>query len=97
MSRLAEHLRKLQTWERGMELAGQKNAAASNGLDLYIADQRSPWRSETNANGHYLLKGRTMARLSQDDLDEIAARLDAGPRKILDFDTPAPKLEQPLR
>jgi hypothetical protein len=40
----------------------------------------------------YLPKGQSMAHLTQDDLDVIAAKLNTRPRKTLDFDTPADRL-----
>ena len=38
-----------------------------------------------------------MAHLTQEDLDDIAARLNSRPQKTLDFDTPAHRLQQLLR
>jgi transposase, IS30 family len=45
----------------------------------------------------YLPKGQSMAHLTQDDLDVIAAKLNTRPRKTLDFDTPADRLAALLR
>jgi IS30 family transposase len=45
----------------------------------------------------YLPKGQSMAHLTQDDLDAIAAKLNSRPRKTLDFDTPADRLAALLR
>ena len=38
-----------------------------------------------------------MKDLTQADLDAVAARLNSRPRKTLDFDTPADKLQALLR
>jgi len=102
MTRLPEHLRKSLTWDRGMELADHKSVTANTGLAVYFADPRSPWQRGTNENTNRLLrqyfpKGTSMASLTQQDLDEVAARLNSRPRKTLDYDTPAARLEALLR
>ncbi|WP_405585476.1 IS30 family transposase [Streptomyces sp. NBC_01190] len=95
-------LRKSLTWDRGMELAGHKDVAAATGLNVYFADPRSPWQRGTNENTNRLLrqympKGTSMEHLTQGDLDGIALKLNTRPRKTLDFDTPANRLEPLLR
>jgi IS30 family transposase len=40
----------------------------------------------------YLPKGKSMAGLSQDDLDHMAAGLNSRPRKRLGYDTPGDRL-----
>jgi IS30 family transposase len=45
----------------------------------------------------YVPKGVSMKDLTQADLDAVAARLNSRPRKTLDFDTPADRLQALLR
>ena len=102
MARLPEQLRKSLTWDRGMELADHKTVTANTGLAVYFADPRSPWQRGTNENTNRLLrqyfpKGTSMAHFTQDDLDAVAARLNSRPRKTLEYDTPAAKLQALLR
>ena len=102
MTRLPEQLRKSLTWDRGMELADHRTVTITTGLDVYFADPRSPWQRGTNENTNrllrqYLPKGQSMAHLTQDDLDLIAAKLNTRPRKTLGFDTPADRLAALLR
>ena len=102
MTRLPEQVRKSLTWDRGMELADHKTVTVNTGLEVYFADPRSPWQRGTNENTNrllrqYLPKGQTMAHLTQDDLNAIAAKLNSRPRKTLDFDTPADRLAALLR
>jgi transposase, IS30 family len=102
MTRLPEHLRKPLTWDRGMELADHKSVTADTGVAVYFADPRSPWQRGTNENTNrllrqYLPKGGSMAHLTQDDLDAIAARLNSRPRKTLGFDPGRPARGAPAR
>lgn len=95
-------MRKTLTWDRGMELADHKNVTIDTGLAFYFADPRSPWQRATNENTNgllrqYLPKGSSMAGLSHDDLDAIAAKLNSRPRRSLGYDTPADRLAALLR
>ena len=102
MASLPEHVRRSLTWDRGMELADHVTVSANTGLDVYFADPHSPWQRGTNENTNRLLrqyfpKGVSMKDLTQAELNQIAAKLNARPRKTLDFDTPAARFEALLR
>ncbi len=102
MARLPEHVRRSLTWDRGMELADHHTVTANTGLDVYFADPHSPWQRGTNENTNRLLRqyfprGVSMKDFTQTELNQVAAKLNARPRKTLDFDTPAARFNSLLR
>lgn len=44
------------TWDRGMELAYQKQLSLATNLKIYFCDPRSPWQRGTNENTNRLLR-----------------------------------------
>jgi hypothetical protein len=98
MTELLRHLRRSFTWDRGMELANYHGVTASREVAANCADPHNQWRYDTNEKIDRLLrqplsKGVSMAELTQSDLDLVAVEVNARPRKTLDFDRPAARLE----
>ena len=70
-------------------------------MAVYFCDPSSPWQrgSNENTNGllrQYFRKGKGMAMYTQDQLDEIANKLNTRPRKTLGFKTPAEVFDEAL-
>ncbi|AXU20816.1 hypothetical protein C7W88_17390 (plasmid) [Novosphingobium sp. THN1] len=81
------------TYDRGTEIARHADLTRNTGIKVWFCDPYSPWQrpSNENANGlirQYLPKGTDLSGFSQDQLNEIAERLNNRPRKVLDFETP---------
>ena len=100
--KLPEQLYKTLTWDRGKEMAAHKEFTIATDIDVYFCDPQSPWQrgSNENTNGllrQYFPKGSCLSGYSQQDLDEVAERLNSRPRKTLGFLSPAHRLEQVLQ
>lgn len=87
-------LRLTFTYDQGREMSRHRELSERTGVRVYFADPHSPWQrgSNENANGlirEYLPKGTDLSVYSQEQLDDIARRLNTRPRKILNFKMPA--------
>lgn len=94
MLRLPHHVLKSLTWDRGSEMAAHKKFSLATDMTVYFCDPRSPWQrgSNENTNGllrQYLSRSEQISRYTQDQLDEIAMKLNRRPRKTLGFRTPS--------
>ena len=99
--RLPEQLRRSLTWDQGSEMALHTKITAQTGLPIYFCDPHSPWQRGTNENTNGLLrqyfpKGTDLSFYGPGLLDQVAAELNARPRKRLNFETPAEALARLL-
>jgi IS30 family transposase len=96
---LPAQLRRSLTWDQGSEMSEHKRFSVETGVDVYFCDPQSPWQRGSNENTNGLLrqhfpKGESLGGVTQERLDEVAAKLNRRPRKTLGFHTPAEKLAE---
>jgi IS30 family transposase len=91
---LPAELRRSLTWDRGLEMRKHKDFTLASQMQVYFCDPQSPWQRGTNENTNgllrqYLPKATNLSSWSQEQLNEIALRLNQRPRKTLNFRIPA--------
>jgi transposase, IS30 family len=101
IGRLPEQLRRSLTWDQGSEMALHTKITEETGLPIYFCDPHSPWQRGTNENTNGLLrqyfpKSTDLSFYGPGLLDQVAAELNARPRKRLNFETPAEALQRLL-
>lgn len=97
MRKLPAELRRSLTWDRGFELKRHRDFSIATDMRVYFCDPYSPRQrgSNENTNGllrQYFPKGADLSVYSQQQLNEVAMRLNQRPRQTLAFQTPAAKL-----
>jgi IS30 family transposase len=98
---LPAQLRRSLTWDQGAELAQHAQLKIDAGIDVYFCDPHSPWQRPSNENTNGLLrqyfpKGTDLARWDDEELRAVQAALNARPRKVLGWRTPAEVYQEQL-
>ncbi|BBY07252.1 hypothetical protein MNVI_44460 [Mycobacterium noviomagense] len=99
--KIPEVLRRSLTWDQGKEMALHTKITEATGLPIYFCDPHSPWQRGTNENTNGLLrqyfpKGTDLSFHGPGILDNVAAELNARPRKRFNWRTPAEELDRLL-
>jgi IS30 family transposase len=94
LNRFDSQLRRSMTFDQGSEMRHHTLLTKNSGVDVYFAHPHAPWERgiSENTNGllrQYLPKGTDLSLFSQDQLDDIAWRLNTRPRKTLGWKAPA--------
>lgn len=101
LSYLPNEMVKTITCDRGNEFANWRNIEQRLNCDVYFADPYCAWQKGSNENSNGLLrefypKGRNLSRVSEKTLKKNLALINARPKKILNYQTPAYLFEQEL-
>jgi IS30 family transposase len=101
MNTLPEQLRRSVVWDQGREMAKHREITMATGMPIYFCDPHSPWQrgSNENTNGllrQYFPKSTDLSFHGPGILANVAAELNARPRKRHGYRTPAEVLTEIL-
>jgi transposase, IS30 family len=82
------------TYDQGKEMAHHEHLSRQTGMPVYFAHPHSPWERGINENTNGVLrrtfaKGTDLSQYTQEQLDAVAMKLNAKPRKSLGWKCPA--------
>jgi transposase, IS30 family len=94
LNRFESQLRRSLTFDQGSEMRHYQRLQQSTGIQVYFAHPHSPWERGIceNTNGllrQYMPKGTDLSPYTQEQLDDIAWRMNTRPRKTLGWKAPA--------
>lgn len=98
LATLPPHLRLTLTWDQGAEMARHAEVADALGMAaVYFCDPHSPWQRPTNENTNGLLrayfpKSTDLSVHTAEDVAAVQVELNARPRRVLGWDSPADRL-----
>lgn len=93
LNRFQSQMRRSMTYDQGTEMAHHQTLTRLTGVDVYFAHPHAPWERgiSENTNGlirQYLPRGTDLSVFSQDQLDDIAWKLNVRIRKSLGWKCP---------
>jgi IS30 family transposase len=93
-ARLPVAVRRSLTWDQGKEMALHAQVAGKLAMPVFFCQKASPWQRPSNENTNGLLrqyfpKGTDLRVHTAQRIAEVAAELNARPRKTLGWQTPA--------
>lgn len=90
---LPEKMCKTITFDQGIEFAAYRQLEQENKRKIYYCETHSPWQkgSNENMNGRlrwHLPRETDIAKITQEELDQLAEKMNRCPRKCLGYKTP---------